>query len=107
MGISTGARGQARQWRRIQGEILRGVALAGTAQSLSPRELGLGEEPVTRAALALPVWAWVRYGETPIRVEAEVVAWTEHAGAVRWLVPGLGVHKAWVWSGAIEPRPPE
>lgn len=105
MGISTTVRGQGRQARTVDGEILRMLARSGTPASLSVAELALDTRDVTRPAHAIPVWAWVRYDGTPVRVQAELCGWTSHACAVRWSVPGLGVHRAWVFVGAVEERP--
>jgi hypothetical protein len=63
--------------------------------TLSPTELQLDKEPLTRRPVARPVKAWVRYGAVPLFVEAEAVAWTEHAVAIRWRTPE-GEHRAWV-----------
>ena len=105
MGLATNARGQLRQAQRVDAEILR--MLAGTLQpdSLTPQELGLERNPVTRPARAEPVWAWVHYGSRSVRVEAELAGWTSAAGAIRWEVSKVGIHRAWVWLNAIEPRP--
>ncbi len=104
MGIATNPRGQLRQAQRVDGEILRMVAGDKTPDTLTPAELELDRYPVTRPARAEPVWAWVHYGSHAVRVEAELVGWTEKAGAVRWEVPKTGIHKAWVWLPALEKR---
>jgi hypothetical protein len=75
----------------------------GKPASLSPLELELGKEPLTRTPTARPVKVWVRYGDEPVLVDAEAVAWTEHAVAVRWATPE-GEHRAWVWASAVRPR---
>jgi hypothetical protein len=79
--------------------MMRG-AVPGT---LSPTELQLDKEPLTRTPVARPVKAWVRYGTVPLLVEAEAVAWTEHAVAIRRPSPE-GEHRAWVWASAVRPR---
>jgi hypothetical protein len=71
--------------------------------TLTPTELELEREPLTRTPIARPVRAWVRYGAVPLLVDAEAVAWTEHAVAIRWKSPD-GEHRAWVWASAIRPR---
>lgn len=38
----------------------------------------------TATSIARPVEAWVRYGGVPVVIDAEAVAWTEHAVAIRW-----------------------
>lgn len=72
--------------------------------SLTPAELELDEEPITKPPRARPVLAWVRYGDVPIRVDAEVVAWTSRAAAIRWRTPAGDVHKAWVWMSGVTDR---
>jgi len=72
-------------------------------ETLTPRELALDVQPLTRTPKPMPVFAWVRYDGIPIRVSARVVAWTEKAVAVEWKSP-TGLHHAWVWSSAVEPR---
>ena len=105
MGIATTPRGRARQAARVDNEILRMIASKASPASLTEAELEFDKYPVTKPAKAHPVWAWVRYGTVPIRVEAELCAWTLNAGACRWLVPGKGVEKAWLWGSAITDRP--
>jgi hypothetical protein len=72
-------------------------------ETLSPTELELETEPLTRTPIAPKVRAWVRYGDVPLLIDAEAVAWTEHAVAIRWPAPE-GEHRAWVWASAIRPR---
>lgn len=107
MGLATNARGQLRQAQRVDGEILRMVAGNLLPESLTAAELQLDRNPVTRPAFAEPVWAWVHYGSRSVRVEAELCAWTDRAGAVRFIVPKVGVQRCWVWLGAVEARPQE
>lgn len=71
--------------------------------TLTPAEIDLDKEPLTRTPVARPVKAWVRYEGVPLLVDAEAVAWTEHAVAIRWRAPD-GQHRAWVWSSAVRPR---
>jgi hypothetical protein len=71
--------------------------------TLSPAELQLDREQLTRTPIAKPVVAWVRYGKVPVEVDAEAVAWTPRAIAIRWKV-GDVVHKAWVWESAVRAR---
>lgn len=104
MGLSSSVRGQQRQAARVDGEILRSLAQAAAVVSLTEIELELHKRPVTRLPLAEPVFAWIRYGDRATRVEAEIVAHTDRAAAVRWVVPGVGVDRAWVWLSAVESR---
>ena len=84
---------------RIEQSIMRD----SQPESLTPAELQLDKEPLTRTPVARPVKVWVRYGVVPLLIDAEAVAWTEHAVAVRWKSPD-GEHRAWVWASAIQPR---
>jgi len=104
MGISNTARGRARQARTIDGEILRMIAGKGDLVSLTAAELDFDRHPVTRPALAIPVSAWVRFGDHPVRVDAEVVGWTDNAAAVRFVVPNLGLGRCWLWASAVSSR---
>jgi hypothetical protein len=76
---------------------------SGPPQTLSPLELQLSVEPLTKAPVPRPVKAWVRYGTEPVLVEAVAVAWTEHAVAIKWQTPGAE-HHAWVWGSAVRSR---
>lgn len=72
--------------------------------SLTPDELELATEPLTKTPVPRPVRAWVRFGPVAIKVDAEAVAWTSRAVAIRWTMPSGAEHRAWVWSSAVEPR---
>lgn len=104
MGIATTERGRARQADRVGNEILRMIASKAPPATLTEAELEFDKYPVTKPATARPVWAWVRYGAIPIRVEAELCAWTSAHAAVRWRVPGVGVHRSWIWANAVQLR---
>lgn len=71
--------------------------------SLTNEELELDVEPLTRTPKPRRARAWVRYNTTPVLLDVEVVAWTEHAVAVRWRTPAGREDKAWVWSSAVRP----
>jgi hypothetical protein len=73
--------------------------------TLTSNELQLDTEPLTKAPVPRPVSAWVRYGTTPLRIDALAVAWTDYAVAIKWAAPG-GEHHAWVWASAVRPRKP-
>lgn len=83
------------------------VTMHGSPESLTDAELEKEVQPVTRTPVALPVWAWVRYQAGPVRVEAEAVAWTPRAVAVRWSTPDGRTDRAWVWASAVERRGPK
>lgn len=82
---------------RIDQAATRGV----DPDSLAPEHLDRENEPVTTPPRARPVLAWVRYGNIHMRVEAEAVAWTARAVAIRWRSPEGPVHRAWVWASAV------
>ena len=91
--------------RLMDGRILEALMREMEPQSLTRAELDLEHEALTRPPLARPVRAWIRYGETPVQVDALATAWTESAVAVRWKTPN-GEHRAWVWSSAVRPASP-
>jgi hypothetical protein len=76
---------------------------SGEPSSLSPLELELGKEPLTRPPIPRPVRAWARYGQEPVLIDGVAVAWTDYAVAVKWDTPS-GEHRAWVWASAVRPR---
>ena len=59
------------------------AATAGPLQSLTDREIGLDREPLTISPQPHPVRAWVRFGSTAVRVDAEACRWTERAVGIR------------------------
>jgi hypothetical protein len=73
-------------------------------QSLTPAELDLEHEALTRPPRAIPCTAWVRYGNDAIRVEGLITAWTPHAAAVKWTTPDSVEHRAWLWASAVTAR---
>lgn len=77
----------------------------GPLQSLTREELELEREPFTRDPQPKPVRAWVRFGKTPVTVDAEVCSWTTHAVAIRFTIAGHEF-KTWVWSSAVRELPP-
>ena len=54
-----------------------------TPSSLTEQELELERIPITRTPVPENVKAWVRYGEVALLTEAELLAWTPRACAVR------------------------
>ncbi|WP_197535499.1 hypothetical protein [Microbacterium testaceum] len=81
------------------------AATAGPLQTLSPAELELDSEPVTIDPQPKPVRAWVRFGATPLRVDAEACRWTSRAVGIRFTV-GQEQLQAWVWNSAVSERSP-
>lgn len=73
---------------------------AGPLQSLTAEELELDREPFTKDPKPKPVRAWVRFGATPLLVDAEACSWTRHAVAIRFSIAGREF-KTWVWASAV------
>lgn len=87
---------------QAQHQAILTAAKRGPLQSLSDRELGLRETPVTvypRAAQRR-VRAWVRFGLEPICVEARVVRSTHLAAGIEFRVGGQ-TFRCWVWGNAV------
>jgi hypothetical protein len=82
---------------RIDQAVTRGVE----PDTLTDEHLDLDNEPLTTPRRARAVLAWVKYGPIDLRVDAEAVAWTARAVAIRWRSPEGPVHRAWVWAGAV------
>jgi hypothetical protein len=87
--------------RKMNDRILERVVAETTPSSLNDDELELDVQPLTKPPRALPVTAWVRYGETSVKVEGRAVAWTARAVAVQWKTAAGDVHRAWVWASAV------
>ena len=90
--------------RMMDTRIAQTVMRRRQPETLTSEQLDLEREPLTRAPAPRPVKAWVRYGGDVLRVDAEAVAWTDYAVAVRWPGPDGGEHRAWVWAGAVRRR---
>jgi hypothetical protein len=90
--------------RQMDARILQRVMQENTPLTLTREELELDREPLTRAPIARPVSAWVRYAGTAVFLNAEAVEWTAHAVHVRWITPVGDRHHAWVWASAIRSR---
>jgi hypothetical protein len=86
---------------RMSERILQRTAETGRLETLTDSELELDKRPLTRAPVARPVKAWVRFGGVPLRVDAEACSWTPRAVAIRFRIDGHE-HRCWVWVGAIE-----
>jgi hypothetical protein len=89
--------------RRMGVQVSESIMRGAQPGTLSPAELQLETKPLTRTPVARPVKAWVRYGAVPLLIDAEAVAWAEHAVAFRWPSPD-GEHRAWVWASAVRAR---
>jgi hypothetical protein len=103
--VGTSKRYAAQIDARMSEKIDLVVMRDGVPETLTDLELELATEPLTRAPQPVPVFAWVRYGSTGVRVRGRAVAWTARAVAVQWQVPD-GMHRASVWSSAVAPRDP-
>lgn len=70
--------------------------------TLSDAELGKPHSTVTPAPTPIPVKAWVRFPETPVRVTGRALAWTDRAALVEWETGDRRTVRAWVWASAVE-----
>lgn len=91
--------------RRMGDRMLVTIARDAPLQSLTPMELRLDEVPLTiDPAPRRTVKAWVRFGSTPVRVDAIAARWTPDAVGIVFHV-GDVEHRCWVWAGAVEGAP--
>ncbi|MFE1665278.1 hypothetical protein [Microbacterium sp. P02] len=104
--MGTSRRYAAHYDRLMDDRIVQRVAeTSGPLQCLRKEELELDHEAFTRDPQPKPVRAWVRFGETPLLVDAEACSWTAHAVAIRFTIAGREF-KTWVWSSAVREAPP-
>jgi len=80
--------------------IERVAATAGPLQSLSREELELDVRPVTKDPQPKRAKAWIRFGGTPLLVDATVTSWTSTAAAVQFVIAEKE-YRAWVWASAV------
>lgn len=91
---------------RTNERILQTVARDQQLQSLTPLELRLDEVPLTvDPRPRRKVKAWVRFGETPVRVDAIAARWTPDAVGIIFSTDGVE-HRCWVWLGAVDEAAP-
>jgi hypothetical protein len=90
--------------RRMDARIAESETQGHEVFSLTTAELELDTQPLTKTPIPKPVRAWVRFGPIALRVDAEAVAWTDRAVAIRWTMVSGAEYKAWVWASAVEPR---
>ena len=102
--MGTNRRYAAEVDRRMDNRILEVLMRDHQPLSLVKNELELDVGPLTRTPVPRPVRAWVRYGETAIKVDGKAVAWAPRAVAVRWTTPGGQQRRAWLWSSSVEGR---
>jgi hypothetical protein len=72
--------------------------------SLSAAELG--KDAVKTPKVGIPVEAWVRFPESPVKVQGRAIAWTRRAVRVEWEMHDGSKRRAWVWASAVERRDP-
>jgi len=102
--VGTNRRYADRIDEQMNARVVDAVARGRQPETLTPLELQLSEQPMTRPPRAIPVRVWVRYAGIAIEVDAEAVAWTPRATAIRWRTTAGDVQQAWVWSSAVSPR---
>ncbi|GAA1250140.1 hypothetical protein JOF42_002355 [Microbacterium phyllosphaerae] len=87
---------------QAQHQAILTAAKQGPLQSLSDRELGVRETPVTiyPPAAQRRVRAWVRFGLEPVCVDAKVVRSTPLAAGIEFKA-GDRVFRCWVWGNAV------
>ena len=86
--------------RGINDRILDGIAHSGDLATLTNAELELDTLTVTTDPKPAKVRAWVRFGATPVIVDAEACMWTAHAVAIRFRADKRE-WRCWVWRGAV------
>lgn len=92
---------------RMNDRVLQSIARDAQLQTLSPLELRLDEKPLTiDPRPRRRVKAWVRFGDTPVQVDAVAARWTEDAVGIMFAIDGRE-HRCWVWASAVDevPRP--
>lgn len=88
--------------RRTNERILERIAERdGPLQTLTAAELQLDRHALTIDPIPKPVKAWVRFGATPVLVDAEACRWTSRGVGIRFRV-GETEHRCWVWLQALE-----
>jgi hypothetical protein len=70
--------------------------------SLTAEEIG--NTDVTTAAEPIPVSAWVRFPESPIRVQARAIEWTDRAVHVEFSLRDGSTRRVWIWASAVSRR---
>lgn len=88
--------------RQMDARVLEKIMRSGSPLSLTDVELQLDVYPLTRDPRPSTVTAWIRYPAAAVQLEAEAVAWTPRAVALRWPGPDDQEHRAWVWASAVD-----
>ena len=86
---------------RMNERVLERITRDGPLQTLTAVELQLDKLAVTTDPKPERVRAWVRFGSTPVIVDAEACMWTENAVAIRFPANSQE-YRCWVWRGAVE-----
>lgn len=76
-------------------------ALRPTADSLSPDELDLLNDPPKKPQRPIPVAVWLRVNGTAVFAEGECVEFTTRAVLIRWTPIDHVLEQAWVWANAV------
>ncbi|MEI2268125.1 hypothetical protein OHB93_02250 [Microbacterium sp. No. 7] len=88
---------------RMDERILRQIAESGPLQNLTAEELELDRMALAVDPFPKPVRARVRFGNTPVQVNAVAVRWTTQAVGVEFTIGGK-TYRCWVWRGAVTDR---
>lgn len=100
--------GTNRRYERTVGEQLdrriEALALRGSPIGLTDDELDKTRQQPVWADRLRPVWAWIRYPGTSIRVEGFALAWTQRAVLIEFHTSNAP-QRVWVWASAVESRP--
>ena len=87
--------------RQMDEQVTRRIVASGPLETLTRAEQQRDALPVTSDPQPRKVKAWVRFGGTPIQVDAEACMWTAKAVGIRFMISGT-VHRCWVWVGAVD-----
>lgn len=90
--------------RRVGERILERAAVDGPLQRLTDAELELEHQPLTIDPRPKPAKAWVRFGNTPVLVNALVHRRTPRACGISFEVAGKQM-RTWVWASAVSEAP--
>ena len=72
---------------------------------MAEQEVDLEHDPAVVPTVPAPAVAYVRFHETVVRPEVEVVAWNERAVRIRFTARDGQVHEGWVWKDAVRSKP--
>lgn len=87
---------------RMDARVLEQIAAEGMLQTLTMQELQLDRVPLTVDPRPhRRVRAWVRFGDSPVQVNAIALRWTRDAIGIGFKI-GDTQHRCWVWGSAIE-----